>query len=123
MRTTPSRFSTFIASVDPNVEGRPIAPETTNKPASAESVLELRYPRTVHTLTLLWGYPELNQYFDKISTGGEAHLQLDTAAMAEIMLLAAIHSRICPQRPTQAIDHVYGSGRLSGPWRPARPRG
>lgn len=122
MRTTPSRFSSFVASVDPNLEGRPTVLDASAPPAGPQSVLERKYPRVVRTLTLLWGYPELNQYFDKVSTGLDPTLSLEPAALAELMLLAGIHQRICPYRPAKAIEEVYGSGRWGGPWRPARVR-
>jgi hypothetical protein len=38
------------------------------------------------------------------------------------MLLAAVHRRICQQRPAPAVDTI-AAGRWSAPWRPARQRG
>lgn len=123
MRTTPSRFSAFVLSIDPDVEGQPAAPSTSRSPSRGLSVLEQRYPAAVRTLTLLWGYPELNQWFDKISMGVDPRLNFDPAALAELMLLASVHQRICPHRPAKTIDQVYGSSQWGGPWRPARYRG
>jgi hypothetical protein len=91
--------------------------------ASTSSALERRYPAALRTLTLLWGYPELNQWFDKISMGTDPRLNFEPAALAELMLLSSIHQRICPQRPAKTIDQVYGTSQRSGPWRPARYRG
>ena len=85
-------------------------------------MLEHRYPAVVRTLTLLWGYPELNQYFEKISGGLDPQLDLEPGAMAEVMLLAEVHQRLCPYRPAKTIDEMYGPGRFGGPWRPARQR-
>ena len=72
MRTTSSRFNAFVASVDPNLEGRP-APNATERATLAApvsesglSILERRHPAVIQTLRLLWGYPELNQYFEKV---------------------------------------------------------
>jgi hypothetical protein len=125
MRTTPSRFSSFAATVDPNLEGRPSVmntPAASTAASTTRSVLEQRYPAVVRTLTLLWGYPELNQYFEKISTGADPTLSLEPPALAELMLLAAIHQRICPYRPAKPVEEVYAVGRRIGPWRPARQR-
>lgn len=125
MRTTPSRFSTFVGSVNPDFEGRPatIAGPKSPNPGGL-SVLELRYPAVVRTLTLLWGYPELNEFLNRVATGVETRLSdMEPAAMAELMLLAEVHRRICPQLPGRPIEEVYGTGQWGGPWRPARYRG
>lgn len=122
MRTTTSRFSAFVASVDPNFEARPSTLNQPRLPLGDLSVLEHRYPGVVRTLTLLWGYPELNQYFDKISGGLDPQLNLEPAAMAEVMLLFAVHQRLCPYRPAKTMDEMYGPGRFGGPWRPAGQR-
>jgi len=123
MRTTPSRFSAFVLSIDPDVEGRPTALSGPRAPAGGPSALEQQYPAAVRTLTLLWGYPELNQWFDKLSAGVDARLNFDPAAMAELMLLSSIHQRICPHRPATKVEQAYGSGQWGGPWRQARYRG
>lgn len=123
MRTTPSRFSSFVLSIHPDLEGQPTATRASRSSADGPSVLEQRYPAAVRTLTLLWGYPELNQWFDKISTGGDPRLNFDPTALAELMLLTSIHQRICPHRPARSIDQVYGTSQPGGPWRPARYRG
>ena len=123
MRTTPSRFSSFVLSIDPDLEGQPLVPQAPRSAASPLSILEQRYPAAVRTLTLLWGYPELNQWFDKISTGADPKLEFEPAALAELMLLSSIHQRVCPHRPAKSIDQVYGTSQWGGPWRPARYRG
>ena len=128
MRTTPSRFNAFVASVDPNLEGRP-APNPVQRDAPATpvndtslSVLERRHPAVIQTLRLLWGYPELNQYFEKVYSGRDSSLNLAPDAMAELMVLAGVHQRICPHRPAARIEELYGVGRWSEPWKPARLR-
>lgn len=123
MRTTPSRFSSFVLAIDPDLEGRPTVPNAPQAVATALSVLEQRYPAAVRTLALLWGHPELNQWFDKITTGVDPRLNFEPAALAELMLLSSIHQRVCPHRPAKAIDQVYGASQWGGPWRPARYRG
>ncbi len=128
MRTTSSCFNAFVASVDPNLEGRPALSPT--QPASAtapidvtsQSVLERRHPAVIQTLRLLWGYPELNQYFEKVYSGRDSSLNLAPDAMAELMVLASVHQRICPHRPAARIEELYGVGRWAEPWKPARLR-
>lgn len=128
MRTTPSRFSTYVALVDPNLEGRPVARTTPHLAASAQpqstqlSVLEQRHPAVIQTLRLMWGYPELNQYFEKVYSGSDSSLNLEPAAMAELMVLAGVHQRICPHRPAKPVEEFYGAGRWVDPWKPARLR-
>ncbi len=129
MRTTSSRFNAYVASVDPNLEGQP-APNASQRAASetrpvseaSVSVLERRHPAVIQTLRLLWGYPELNQYFEKVYSGRDSSLNLAPDAMAELMVLAGVHQRICPHRPTASVQEVHGSGRWSEPWQPARLR-
>jgi hypothetical protein len=132
MRSTTSRFSSFATPVDPNLEGRPtvtraVAPGSLPAHASAravinpqQSVLEQKYPAVLRALTLLWGFPEMNQYFDKVSSGSDPSLSLEPAAMAELMLLASVHRRICPYQPAKAVEDLYGAGRWADTWKPAR---
>lgn len=128
MRTTPSRFSNFVASVDPNLEGRPVPKTSPHVAAIAQppdnqlSVLEQRHPAVIQTLRLLWGYPELNQYFEKVYSGRDSSLNLEPAAMAELMVLAGVHQRICSHRPARPVEELYGAGRWADPWKPARLR-
>lgn len=132
MRTTPSRFNSFVVSVDPNVEGRPVPQAKPQvKPQAAPtalvgptqlSVLEQRHPAVIQTLRLLWGYPELNQYFEKVYSGRDASLNLEPAAMAELMVLAGVHQRICSHRPSTPVEELYGTGRWADPWKPVRSR-
>lgn len=127
MRTTSSRFNSFIGQIDPNLEGRPAGasapPPAPNPvpPASDLSVLERRHPSVIQTLRLLWGFPELNQYFEKVYTGRDASLSLAPDAMAELMLLASVHRRICPHCPAKPLEDMY-AGRHAGIWKPARSR-
>ena len=127
MRTTSSRFNAFVALVDANLEGRPASMPSVPATAptaneSSLSVLERRHPAVIQTLRLLWGYPELNQYFEKVYSGRDSSLNLAPDAMAELMVLASVHQKICPQRPAATVQELYGSSRLSDPWKPARLR-
>jgi hypothetical protein len=126
MRATSSRFNAFVASIDPKLVGRDAAnaspPAPTPGSDTCLSVLERRHPAVIQTLRLLWGYPELNQYFEKVYSGRDASLNLAPDAIAELMVLASVHQRICPQRPAATVQELYGSSRLSDPWKPARLR-
>ena len=128
MRATSSRFNAFVASIDANLEGRPAGAASAGTAPAAPasdpglSVLERRHPAVIQTLRLLWGYPELNQYFEKIYSGRDSSLNLAPDAMAELMVLANVHQRICPHRPAATAREIYGSSRLSDPWQPARLR-
>lgn len=121
MRTTPSRFSAYLGAED-RLASRPLAPSA--GPARGEtSVIEERYPAVARALTLLWGYPEMNQYFEKAWSGQDPALAaLEPAAMAELMMLAAVHQRVCPYRPAKKVEEFYGSGRWADTWQPARLR-
>ena len=124
MRTPISRFAAYSGSIDRAFESDLMVLPSTRAPASdsAVSVLEQRYPAVVRAVTLLWGYPEMNQYFEKVSSGQDPTLSLEPAAMSELMLLAAIHQRICPFRPAKKVEELYGDGRWADTWKPARLR-
>ena len=130
MRTTPSRFNSYIASIDPNFEGWPepgggsAAGAANAAPhQSAElSILEQRHPAVIETLRLLWGYPEMNQYFEKVNSGRDSSLNFAPDAMAELMVLASLHQRICPHRPAVAPAEVHGGGHWADSWKTARLR-
>lgn len=121
MRTTPSRFSAFSGNVEPPVEAGPNVRESTDR--AVESAIEQRYPAVTRSLTLLWGHPEMNQFFEKISSGEDATLDLDPQALSELMLLAAVHQRVCPYMPAKKVEDLYGAGRWADTWKPARLRG
>ena len=128
MRTTLSRFNAFVTSIDQNLEGQPASNASQRAVAASPvsdaslSVLERRHPAVIQTLRLLWGYPELNQYFEKVYSGRDCSLNLAPDAMAELMVLAGVHQRICPHRPATSVKELYGPGRWSEPWKPARLR-
>jgi len=128
MRITPSRFNNFVTEIDPDFDSRP-APGRRAKVSDRRagdpdlSILEQRHPSVIETLRLLWGYPELNQYFEKVYTGCDPSLNFAPDAMAELMVLASLHQRICPHRPAKPVQELYGGARWSDPWKPARARG
>ena len=125
MRTPISRFSAFAGTDDQAREGYPTIMPASSAAAPVgdlRSAVERGYPAVVRAMKLLWGYPEMNQYFEKIWGGQDPTLNLDPEAMAEVMLLAAIHQRVCPYRPAKSVEDMYGAGRWADTWKPARPR-
>lgn len=75
-----------------------------------QSVLEAKYPGMAQAVTLLWGHPEMNAYFERIWMADNVQTPLHPEAMAELMLLARIHQNLKPQRPIQTLTHTnYGS--------------
>ncbi len=121
MRTTPSRFSAFTGNVESPFEASPTAGPSVDR--AAESAIEQRYPEVTRSLTLLWGHPEMNQYFEKVWSGQDPALNLNPQAMSELMLLAAVHQRVCPYVPAKKVEDLYGTGRWADTWKPARLRG
>jgi len=83
-------------------------------PAPTTSVLEQRHPEIAKAISLLWGFPEMNQYFERLWLAEGAHGPIDPQAMTELMLLSRIHQMIVPQRPGRSLADVFGSSRLYG---------
>lgn len=124
MRTTPSRFTAFTGMTgDRAYEAAPTLTRAAPAPVADLSVVEQRHPAVVQALTLLWGRPEMNQYFQKIADGQAPAPDLNPAALAELMLLADVHRRICPFQPAKSVEELYGKGHWPDTWKPARTRG
>lgn len=120
MRLPASRFAAYAGTVDLPVTARAVSRP---QPAAAgASTLEQRHPAVVQALTLLWGRPEMNQYFEKVASGLDPRLTLEPEAMSELMLLAAVHQHVCPYRPAKKIEEIYGAGHWADTWKPARSR-
>lgn len=80
------------------------------QPKPEQSVLEAKYPGMAQAVTLLWGHPEMNAYFERIWMADNVQTPLHPEAMAELMLLARIHQNLKPQRPVQTLTHTnYGT--------------
>jgi hypothetical protein len=88
------------------VSRAPVAPASA---ASGRSVLESRYPGMAQAITLMWGYPELNAYFDRLWLADGSQTPIDPDAMSELMLLAHIHQSLVPQRPGRSLASIYGT--------------
>src|SRR5512134_1013080 len=73
------------------------------------SVLETRHPAMAQAICLMWGYPELNAYFDRLWLADGSQSPIEPEAMSELMLLAQIHQSIVPQRPGRSLSTIYGT--------------
>jgi len=58
---------------------------------SDRSVLETLHPGIAHAITLLWGYPEMDEYFSKLWLADDRQMPIHPEAMSELMLLARVH--------------------------------
>jgi hypothetical protein len=73
------------------------------------SVLESRHPGMVQAICLMWGYPELNAYFERLWLADGSQTPIVPEAMSELMLLAQLHRAIVPQRPGRSLATIYGT--------------
>jgi hypothetical protein len=105
------------------------APRPAQRIDRGASELEVCHPDIVHAISLLWGYPEMNAYFDRLWMADDSHGPLDPGAMSELMVLSRVHQILVPQRPGRNLASLYGSNRLfeqpspsSDPWSDVPPR-
>ena len=77
------------------------------------SVLEARHPDIIQAITLLWGYPEMNQYFEKLWLDDGTGSPIAPEAMSELMLLAGVHRWLAPQLPARNMASVYDATRAT----------
>jgi hypothetical protein len=82
--------------------------ERTN-PLDSASKLERVYPAMANAIRLLWGFPEMNEYFDKLWLADGRAEPIDPEVMADLMLLARVHQDIVPVRPKVSTSSIYGS--------------
>jgi hypothetical protein len=71
------------------------------------SVLEALHPEIVQAVTLLWGYPEMNVYFEKLWLDDGSGAPIAPEAMSELMLLAGVHRWLTPPRPVRTMASIY----------------
>jgi hypothetical protein len=111
---------------DQHLAARAPAPDRAAANRAQASVLEQRYPDIVKAIGLLWGYPEMNEYFDRIWMADGRQGPIDPEAMSELMLLSHVHQQLVPQRPVRTLATLTGSDRLHGgrgnPWSDVPPR-
>jgi len=83
------------------------------------SVLEALHPEIVQAITLLWGHPEMDQYFEKLWLDDGTRSPLAPEAMSELMLLAGVHRWLSPPRPARSMASIYDASHATRPsnWR------
>ena len=69
-------------------------------------MLEVRHPDIVQAITLLWGHPEMNVYFEKLWMDDGNRTPIAPEAMSELMLLAGVHGWLAPRR-TRTMASIY----------------
>lgn len=79
------------------------------------SKLERKYPRMASAISLLWGYPEMNEYFDKLWLADGTSEPIDPEVMADLMLLARVHQDVLPVRPKSSLASIYGTAYADRP--------
>jgi len=77
------------------------------------SVLEAQHPEIVQAITLLWGDPEMNAYFEKLWLDDGSSRPLAPEAMSELMLLAGVHQWLTPRRPVRTMASIYDASARS----------
>ena len=88
---------------------RPGAPTPPSERMNLPSKLERKYPQMARAISLLWGYPEMNEYFDKLWLADGASEPIDPEVMADLMLLARVHQDVLPVRPKASLSSIYGT--------------
>lgn len=109
MRPRPRFYDPYARASTLSPLRREPAPARKPAPASDRSVLEARYPGMAHAITLLWGHPEMNEYFRKLWLADGSQTPIDPEAMSELMLLAQIHLHIVPEKPQRTLASIYGT--------------
>jgi len=104
-------------------------PRTEASPRVETSIIEARHPEIARAITLLWGFPEMNQYFDRLWMAEGNQGPIDPDAMSELMLLSRLHQGIVPQSPGRSLAALYGGNRVNesegrprNPWSDVPPR-
>jgi hypothetical protein len=82
---------------------------------SDRSVLEAMHPEIVQAVTLLWGYPEMDHYFEKLWLADGQQEPIAPEAMSELMLLASVHRYLTPQRPVHSLASMYDASAAPAP--------
>src|SRR5262245_21099654 len=90
------------------------APPVAQSTDSGKSILETRYPAMLQAISLMWGYPEMNAYFDRLWLADGSQTPIGPDAMSELMLLAQIHQILVPQRPGRSLSNIYSSSSVRG---------
>jgi hypothetical protein len=112
-----TRYATFYRTI-PSLGRETLGPAGTVAPVRPlqtaphpvhrqPSVLETMHADIVQAITLLWGYPEMNVYFEKLWLDDGSRGPIAPEAMSELMLLAGVHQCLAPQRPARNMASIY----------------
>lgn len=96
---------------------RPHARDRDAQGRDARSILERNYPHVCARIATLWGYQELNDYFESLWLQEGERQGFVPEAMSELMLLARLHHMIVPPKPKTSLASIYGSGYNTQPRR------
>jgi len=96
-------------------------------PLRQASALEAQHPEIVQAVTLLWGYAEMDVYFEKLWLDDGNCNPIAPEAMSELMLLAGVHRWLSPPRPIRNLASIYDAcaaplGRKKDIWGDVPPR-
>jgi len=96
------------------VPAMPAANEPTHRatmsmPVDDRSALERRYPGIVSAVTVQWGHPEMNDYFDRLWLADSTSTPIDPEAMSDLMVLAQVHQWLAPRRQQHSLATIYGT--------------
>ena len=86
---------------------RPMQPVPLSTTHRQPCVLETMHPEFVEAITLLWGHPEMNLYFEKLWLDDGSRAPISPEAMSELMLLAGVHQWLTPHRPVRTMASIY----------------
>jgi hypothetical protein len=110
------RYDSYYRSI-PDLGGRAEETDTAarprrpypNSPGHQISVLEATHPDIAQAITLLWGYPEMNSYFEKLWLSDGRQAPIAPEAMSELMLLAGVHRWLTPEKPQRTMASIYSA--------------
>lgn len=91
---------------------RALLPRQRPAPSREPSVLEQRHPDIARAVTLLWGHPEMNEYFSRLWLADGRHGPIDPEAMSELMVLARVHQGVTPRVSGRSLAAILGSDRM-----------
>lgn len=87
----------------------------TSQSFESKSKIERENPDIVRSLTLLWGYPEMNDYFSKLWLDNGRAPMLDPEVATDLMLLTRIHWQLVPSRGNSKSDSTFGTANGNRP--------
>src|SRR5579862_1626652 len=90
-----TQIGDFRNTVSPMEKAATAEPLETSK-APVSSIIEELHPDIAKAITLLWGFPEMNEYFDRMWLADGGQRPIDPEAMSELMLLARVHLAVMP---------------------------